>query len=1035
MKFTDLFIHRPVLASVISLLILLLGARALQMLNVREYPETSNAQISVRTPYIGADAELVKGFVTTPLEREIAGVDGIDYLESSSVQGLSAITAHLELDFDPYKALTQVSSKVNKVKNQLPEESEDPIIDISVGQSSKTMYMSFFSDILEPNQVTDYLTRVVQPQLQSISGIESAEILGDRTFAMRIWLKPDRMAALNITAADVYHVLRSNNYLSAVGSTKGSMITVNLTATTDIHTKEEFERLAIKQDGNSIIRLEDIADVSLGAENYDVRVSFDGTSATFIGIGVLPTANPLTVIEDVRAVLPDIRSQLPQGLHMSVPYDATEYIQDAISEVQFTILIALSIVIVVIFAFLGSVRSVIIPTVAIPLSLIGCGLFMLIMGYSINLLTLLAMVLAIGLVVDDAILVMENIFRHIEEGQRPFDAAIDGVRELIGPVIATTIALISVYAPIGFMHGLTGTLFSEFAFTICGAVVISSIVALTLSPMMCSKILRKSRQDRKFGLVALLNRFFERLRRVYLRALRVCLNSLPAVLIFSTAVLVSCYFLFTMTKKELAPTEDKGLILTQGTAAPSASIDQTEMFANELYSSLAGFEQTNHIFMIAGISPGGGAGIGNTAFAGMALEPWSEREASQMDLLPQVQQRIGSITGFDTVAFNLPPLPGSSGGLPVQFVVKSTDKPQDMLQITSELQKRAMQSGLFMFVDSDLKYDLPRADIHIDPNKVTDLGLTLQDVGNQLGVLLGGNYVNRFELQGRSYKVIPQVKRNQRLNPEQLKGYYIRTGDGSMVPVSTVADIKWAVQPRQLNRFQQLNSATLSGVPAPGVSLGQALDFLDQEASQVFPKGYTSDYAGQSRQYVQEGSSLIATFFLAVIIIYLVLAAQFESFRDPLIMMFSVPMSISGALIFLTLGFATVNIYTQVGLITLIALITKHGILIVEFANSHQKQGMSKLEAVAEAASIRLRPILMTTFSTVTGVFPLLIASGPGAVSRFNIGLVITSGMLIGTLFTLFVVPPIYLLLGKDHKAAHADADTTAAQHAARSPA
>jgi multidrug efflux pump len=1014
MQFTDIFIRRPVLASVLSLLILLLGARSLQLLNVREYPETSNAVIRVSTPYVGADAELIKGFITTPLEKEIGGVDGIDYLESSSVQGVSSISAHLKLDYDPYQALTQVISKVNKVRNQLPRGSEDPVVEVSVGESSASMYLSFYSEILEANQVTDYLTRVVQPQLQTVSGIQSAEILGARTFAMRIWLKSDRMAALGVTPVDVHRVLERNNFLSAIGSTKGSMIAVNLTASTNIHTAEEFRRLAVREEGGSIIRLEDVAEVWLGAENYDVQVSFDGESATFIGVTVLPTANPLDVIADVRELLPDIRSQLPEGLRMAVPYDATRYIEDAIFEVERTLVEALAIVIVVIFLFLGSVRSVLIPAVAMPLSLIGAGLFMLAFGFSLNLLTLLAMVLAIGLVVDDAIIVTENIHRHVEEGMKPFDAAIRGARELSTAIVAMTLTLVSVFAPIGFMGGLTGTLFTEFVFTLAGAVLISGLVALTLSPMMCSKILGGQRRGGRGGLSGFLDRVFARLRNAYRRGLHVALRSLPAVSLFALGVLASCYFLFTLAEKELAPTEDKGLVLVSSTAAPTASIDQTAMYTDRLYEMIASFPETNHVFMITGSSGRGSVGIGNTALTGMVFEPWSGRERSQMQVQPLVQQRVSSIAGLDSVAFNLPPLPGSSGGLPVQFVIRATDPPRQLLRVANELLGETMDSGLFVYADSDLKFDLPRVRVNIDRDRAADLGLDMEEIGSNLGTMLGDNYVNRFDIQGRSYKVIPQVERADRINPDQLRDYYVRAQNGAMLPMSTVASLEKTVQPREIKRFQQMNSATVSAVPAPGVSMGQALEFMRGQAEQLFPKGYLADYAGQSRQYVQEGSALLVTFFLAVVVIFLVLAAQFESFRDPLIILVSVPMSISGALIFLTLGVATVNIYTQVGMITLIGLISKHGILIVEFANQLQAAGRSKLDAVAEAASIRLRPILMTTFSTVMGVFPLLIAAGPGAVSRFHIGLVIATGMLIGTLFTLFVLPPVYLMLARD---------------------
>ncbi|MFO7760396.1 MAG: efflux RND transporter permease subunit [Desulfobia sp.] len=1016
MRFTDIFIKRPVLSSVISLLILLLGARSLTLLNVREYPETSNAVISINTPYVGADAELVKGFVTTPLEKEVGGVDGIDYLESSSIQGLSSIKAHLRLDYDPYKALTQVTAKVNKVKNELPEASENPIIDVQVGETTASMYMSFFSNVLKNNQVTDYLVRVVQPKLQGISGIQSAEVLGARTFAMRIWLKPDKMASLGLTPADVARALESNNYLTAVGSTKGKTITVNLSATTNIHSEKEFKELVVKEAGQDLIRLGDIATVNLGAENYDVEVSFDGQNATFIGVNVLPTANALAVIDRVREVLPDIEKQLPEGLNMSVPYDATKYIEDAIFEVEKTLVQALLIVIVVIFLFLGSVRSILIPIVAMPLSLIGSGLFMFALGFSINLLTLLAMVLAIGLVVDDAIIVTENVHRNIEKGHSPFQAAIRGARELSTAIIAMTITLVSVYAPIGFMTGLTGSLFSEFAFTLAGAVLISGIIALTLSPMMCSKILKSADKNKRGGLASFLDRLFERLKNGYLKILRGCLNSLPAIVVFSLGVLVSCYFLFTMTKKELAPEEDKGVIFTSATAPPTAVIDQTGLYARELYNTLASFPETDHVFMITGGGGRGQVSIGNTAFAGMVFIPWSERERSQMDLQPLVQDKLDSIAGLDAAAFGRPALPGSSGGLPVQFVIRATEPPLDMKRVSDELLQKARESGLFVFTDTDMKYDLPRERIVIDREKAADLGVNMQELGNSLAVMLGGNYLNRFSIEGRSYKVIPQVTRQERLNPDQLKQYRIRSRSGEMIPLSTIVKLKKTVEPRQLNRFQQLNAATISAVPAPGVTMGRALDFFQQEAGKLFTKEFTADYAGQSRQYIQEGGELLISFFLALVVIYLVLAAQFESFRDPLIIMVSVPMSISGALIFLTLGFASINIYTQVGLITLIGLISKHGILIVEFANQLREQGRNKLEAVSESAGIRLRPILMTTFSTVMGVFPLLIASGPGAASRFNIGLVVTAGMLIGTFFTLFVLPPIYLLLSKTRR-------------------
>ncbi|MDN5870183.1 MAG: efflux RND transporter permease subunit [Nitrococcus sp.] len=1014
MKFTDIFIQRPVLAMVISLLILLAGLRALGLLPVRQYPRSDVAVITVSTVYVGADAELVKGFITTPLESEIASANGIDYLESTSVQGLSSISAHLELNYDPNVALTEITSKVNKVRSELPQAAEDPTIDVRVGQSTASMYLSFASETLDSNQITDYLLRVVQPQLATVAGVQQAEILGGRRFSMRIWLDPERMAALHVTPLEVREALMANNALAAVGKTKGQMISITLTASTDLHTVDQFEDLVVREDDATIIRLGDISNIFLGAENYDTSVVFSDTPATFIGITVLPTANPLTVIQDVREILPRIESQLPSGLELAVPYDATRYIEDAISEVRATLVEALAIVTVVIFLFLGSIRSVIIPVVAMPLSLIGAALIMLILGYSINLLTLLALVLAIGLVVDDAIIVVENIHRHIEGGMRPHAAAIRGARELAVPVIAMTITLVAVYAPIGFTGGLTGSLFSEFAFTLAGAVVISGVVALTLSPMMCSRLLSQEAGNNRFA--RWLDRRFEALKGGYQRRLHSSLNYRPVTYLFALAVLASCYFLYTGAQAELAPTEDQGIIIVSSKAAPTASLNQLELWTRELTNHYQTFEAMAHYFLLNGVGPGGTAVTSNTAISGMVLKPWGEREQTAMELQPRVQQAISKVAGLDSVAFVPPPLPGAGGGLPVQFVIGATDEPRRIYEIARELQLRADRSGRFLFTDLDLEYNRPQVEIHIDRNMAAALGLNMRELAADLGTMLGGGYVNRFSIAGRAYKVIPQVARAFRLNPDQLEHYQVRTESGAMVPLSTLVTLETTVVPQQLKRFQQLNAATLSAVPAPGVTLGEALAFLEREAAEIFPLGYSMDYAGQSRQFVQEGSTLVLTFFLAILVIYLVLAAQFESFRDPLIMLISVPMSISGALIFLTLGFSTINIYTQVGLITLIGVISKHGILMVEFANQLQiREGLDKREAIEQASAIRLRPILMTTAALVLAVVPLIIATGPGSQARFSIGLVVATGMTIGTLFTLFVVPAIYMLLAKDH--------------------
>ncbi len=1017
MNFTDIFIKRPVLATVVSLLILVIGGRSIFLLNVRQYPVSNSANVIVSTIYTGASADLIQGFITTPLEKQIASADGVDYIESSSAPSVSTITVHLQLNYDPNAAVAQIISKIDKVRNQLPPDAQAPTIDVQVGETTAALYLSFSSDQLNDNQITDYLTRVVQPKLAAVNGVQSAAILGGRVFAMRIWLKPDRLAAYGLSAAQVSQALAANNSLAAVGASKGSLITVNLNAATDLHTAAEFRKMVIKQQNGAIIRLGDVADVLLDAENYDTLVRFGGQNATFIGIYVLPTANVLDVINAVKKVLPDIVAQLPVGLHAGIPYDSTAYIHDAINEVTNTLVEALAIVIVVIYLFLGSVRSVVIPLVAMPLSLIGAGFAMLAMGFTINLLTLLAMVLAIGLVVDDAIVVVENIHRHMEEGLGRMDAALKGARELGGPVVAMTITLAAVYAPIGFQGGLTGTLFREFAFTLVGAVIISGIVALTLSPMMSSRLLRDD-ADKK-GFAHFLDVAFEKLRLRYENLLNEVMKTWPVMLVIPVVAILLVAPFYLMTRQELAPDEDQGIIIAVSTGAADANVDQTALYAGQVADIFRSFPETGNVFQVIGAISSTASGVANTAIGGMVLKPWGQRRRGTIELLPQVTARLNeNIAGFKNLVFLRPPLPGGGAGAPVQFVVLSTDTPDRIAQVADELVRRAQQSGNFYFVDSNLKFDQPQVDIAIDRNKAADLGINMKEVAGDIGSLLGGSYVNYFNIQGNSYKVIPQVERVRRLNPAQIGGYYVSAGGGRLVPLSTFASLKYRVQPQALNHFQQLNAATISAVPRQGVSLGQALDYFREQARQVFPAGYSADYGGQSRQYIQEGSSLLVSFVFGAIIIFLVLAAQFESFRDPLIILFgSVPMTLAGALMFLFLGVASVNIYTQVGFITLVGLISKHGILIVQFANQLQEEGRGKFEAVKHAAGVRLRPILMTTAAMVLGVVPLVAATGAGAASRFSIGIVIVTGMTVGTCFTLFVVPAVYMLIARDRHA------------------
>ncbi|WP_334079263.1 efflux RND transporter permease subunit [Microbulbifer sp. M83] len=1016
MNFTEIFIRKPVLATVVSLFIFLLGLRAASELNVREYPELQNAVITVTTVYVGADADLVQGFITTPLEQEIATADGIDYMVSTSVQGVSTIQAYVRLDFDPNQVLTQVVAKVNRLRSELPEESEDSTVDMAIGQTVAAMYLSFSSGILDNNQITDYLTRVVQPKLSTIPGVQRARLLGNRTFAMRIWLKPAEMASQEVTPGDVSAALRANNVLSAVGSTKGRWITVEISADTDIASEEAFRDLVVRSDEDRIVRLGDIAEVELGSESYDTSVTFNGRSATFIAVEVAPDANALEVIREVRRKLDgEVFPQLPEGMIGEIPYDSTEYIQDSINEVVKTIAEAVLIVIVVIYLFLGSLRSVVIPAIAVPLSLVGALFLMLLMGFSINLLTLLAMVLAIGIVVDDAIIVLENVHRHIEEGMTPRDAAIRGARELAWPVVAMTTTLIAVYLPIGFLGGLTGTLFVEFAFSLAGAVLLSGVVALTLTPMMASKILKPPKENGGNRLERWLERQFERMQQGYQRRLHSALDDRLVILLFGLIVLASCYFLFVTSPSELEPDEDRGFVLTISSADSFATIDYLERFTRELnVIAERHADEVENLFLLNGV--GGAGNATNSAIAGFVLAPWNRRALDTAEMKDIISNEVAEIAGLKVAVVVPPSLPTAGGRLPVEFVVGSTEPMENLASFADEIMERALASRKFIFVDSDLKLDKPKLRVLVDRNKAAAMGITMADIGRELGAMMSGAYTNRFSLENRSYKVIPQVVRRERLTGAQLKQYYIRSRSGQLVPMSTLVSLEETVEPQQLKRFQQLNAVTISGVPRPGITLGEALGVLDNAAAEVLPPGYSVDYAGQSRQYKAEGSELVVTFFFALIVIYLVLAAQFESWRDPLIMLMTVPMSVCGAMIFVSLGLTTLNIYTQVGLVTLIGVISKHGILIVEFANQLQQDGRDKRTAIEEAASIRLRPVLMTTASLVLAMVPLLLAAGPGGGARFAMGLVVATGMTIGTLFTLFVVPAMYLYLGRDYQ-------------------
>ena len=1090
-NFTEIFVRRPIMATSISLMILALGLRAIFLLPVLEFPQTENAVITISTTLFGASAETVAGFITTPLEQAIAQANGIDYMTSTSASTVSTITVNLVLNWDVDAALTEINTQISSVQNQLPPQTQPSVLTIQIGETIDAMYIGFTSDVIEANQLTDYVVRVVQPQIQAIDGVQTAELIGEKRFAIRVWLYPDKMAAYGVTGADVANALAANDFISGVGNTKGQMVQVELTANTNLTDVEQFRQLAVVTNDGAIIRLRDVGMVVLGSEDYDEEVFYSNASAIYVGVQAAPAANVLAMLEQVRDLVPNIQANMPPGLEVRIVYDSGVFIDAAIDEVISALVEALAIVTFVVFIFIGSPRTVAIPVIAIPLSLIGTFFIMLVLGFSINLLTLLALVLAIGLVVDDAIIVVEDVERHISEGSTPFQAAIQAGQDLGRPILAMTVVLAAVYAPIGFQGGLTGALFTEFAFTVVGAVTISAVVALTLTPMMSSFILKPRSQESSGwddALTRTVDAVYDRFRKRYLRALEASLDNQPVVLTFAFLILSSIPILYATSQAELAPQEDQGVVLAMSTPAPSATLQQKLLYMEQIYHNSQDYSEVMGVFQLVQTA---------TAISGFLLTPWDDRSRTATELQYAMQPAMEAVAGFRTVLFQNPPLPGSSG-LPVQFVIKTT-QPVDQLNIVgSQLLDMAEQSGKFIYIDKDLKIDKPQGQIVIDRDRVAELGLTLQDVGQSLTAVMSGGFINYFDFYGRSYQVIPQLIQYDRLNPDQLLDNYIRvprsstppssasggaapsssaasgSGAGAMlmsmapqtsaqtgmmttgsttttqssatpmsfsggpapsvpggggmattsngpidtiVPLSTVASLEMQVTPEFIPHFQQQNSMTLSGVPSFGVPLAEALQTLQQLAAQELPEGYDIDYAQQSRQYIQESSGFVVTFAFALLIIFLTLAAQFESFRDPIIILVSVPMSIAGALFFINLGVggATINIYTQVGIITLMGLISKHGILIVEVARELQEnQGATKREAVIGALQIRLRAILMTTAAMVLGVIPLIIASGAGAASRFNMGLVIATGLSIGTLFTLFVVPNVYMLIALD---------------------
>jgi multidrug efflux pump len=1008
--YTDIFIRRPVLSLVVSLLIFLIGLRAMMGLEIRQYPQLSNTTITVTTIYPGAPADLMQGFITTPIEQAVSSAEGIDYLTSTSIQGTSTVTAYIRLNYDPNVAMTDVMAKVQQVRYLMPPGAQDPVVTKATGQTTAVMYIGFGSKTVSSPAITDYLTRVVQPLIATVDGVSSADILGGQTFAMRVWLDPAKMAAYSVSATDISTAIQANNYQSAPGQAKGYFTVSNVTTNTGLENVTQFKRMVVKARGGAVVRLEDVAKVELSAQAWTSSVMFNGQTAVFIGVEATPTANPLELVDGVYKLVPQIERTLPAGVTMNVAYDSTKFIHASISDVETTLGLAVVIVVAVICLFLGSLRSVAIPIVTIPLSLVGAGTIMAALGFSINLLTLLAMVLAIGLVVDDAIVVVENVYRHIEMGKPPAQAALIGAREIASPVISMTLTLAAVYAPIGFLGGVTGTLFREFAFTLAGAVIISGIVAVTLSPMMCSLLLTREMSQGRFA--RLVDRVFSRLAAAYGRRLDRTLDYRPITALFAVAVFVALGFMYLNTKKELAPEEDQGVLFALTKAPQYSNLDYADYYGEQINRVFASFPEAYTTFVVNGrFGP-------NQGIAGMTLKPWSERKRAAQQLKPIAQAMATKIPGLSAFVFSLPPLPASIGGLPVQMVIYSTAGYRQVYEAMAKVKAAARKSGLFMVTDSDLDFNQPTIRIDIDRSKANSLGVTMQAIGDTLALLVGENYVNRFNLQGRSYEVIPQVPRAQRLTPETLTQYYVMSAAGQPVALSNLVRVSSETDANALTQYNQLNSATFQAVPMPGVTIGQAIDEMEKIAGDL-PAGFNHDYLSDARQYVQEGNQLIVTFGFALIVIFLVLAAQFESLRDPLVILVSVPLAISGAVIPLFFGLSTLNIYSQVGLVTLIGLISKHGILMVQFANELQRtEGLDRRRAIERAARVRLRPILMTTAAMVMGLVPLLIATGAGAASRYAIGIVVVAGMAIGTLFTLFVLPAVYTVLAKDHVAA-----------------
>ena len=1014
MSFSDIFIRRPVLSTVVAFMILLLGFQGLFNLSVRQYPEVEETVITISTVYPGASADLIQGFITAPIAAAVATTENIDYVTSQSRPSSSTVTVQMELGSNPDTALTEVMSKVQQVRGQLPSDAKDPTIVKGTGMQFAIMYLAMQNPNMSSEELTEYIERVIRPRMSTIEGVAEVQVLGAANYSMRVWVDPVKLAARGLTAAEVLQAINASNFLSAPGKTKNEYVAYSITMKSTLQTPEAFGELPLKSENGNVVRLRDIAHVELAAESTDTVVNFNGEPGTFIGIFPTPSANPLNTAAAVIKELPAISASLPEGMTITMVYDSTETISASIDEVFKTIAEAVAIVIVVILLFLGSFRSVLMPVVTIPLSLIGVCFILLMMGYSINLLSLLAMVLAIGLVVDDAIVVVENIHRHIEDGMSPMQAAFKGMREIFGPVVAMTITLAAVFAPLMFTGGLTGSLFREFAVTLAGAVVLSGFIAVTITPMMSARMLKSGNHSRFAQAV---DRTFERIANRYERLVAGSLKYRPVTLLIVIALVGVTGFMFFKTSNELAPEEDSGALFALVTAPRYATTEYTSLYTDQIRDLTKDLPELKTSFSIVGM--GGGT---NSGFSVWVLKDWADRTRSQKEIQADIQARLSKVSGVEALVFAPPSLPGAGGGLPISMVIQSTGDPSQVFEVAEQIKQKAQASGRFIVVQNSLSFDAPQVTVTIDRDRAAALNLSVRDIGTTLSLLVGGGSIAEFDRDSNSYDIIMQVPEEYRNNPEKLGEFFVRSVNGQMVPLSAVVTIKTNSSPASIDQFNQLNSATIAALPVPGVTTGDGLKVIEDIARPLLPAGFFVDYSGQSRLESEQGSTILIAFGLAIVVIYLVLAAQFESFRDPFIIMMSVPLSIFGAIVPLNLGLGTLNIYTQVGLITLIGLITKHGILLVEFANQQREEhGLSRSEAIIASAKVRLRPILMTTAAMALGVVPLIIASGAGAAARYSMGLVIFCGVIVGTIFTLFVVPMFYTFISRKDLAVHVE--------------